>query len=117
LRFTGSGKLRYQEISDAAKRLRQFAKEENIPVLLLSSITEGAEKNPNKRPTLADLRGSGDLAFHADVAGMIHRERGEDGASIDPRTEIIVAKQRGGRTGIADATYNTETLLFEDPKR
>lgn len=118
LRFTGPGKLRYQEISDAAKRLRQFAKEENIPVLLLSSITEGQDKNPNKRPTLADLRGSGDLAFHADVAALIHRERGEDGASIDTRSELIVAKQRGGRTGVAYATYNTNTLLFEDlPRR
>ncbi len=114
LRFNGPGKLRYQEISDAAKRLRQFAKEENIPILLLSSITEGQEKNPNKRPTLADLRGSGDLAFHADVAALIHRERGEDGASIDKRTEIVVAKQRGGRTGVAYAAYNTNALLFEE---
>ena len=114
LRFTGPGKLRYQEISDAAKRLRQFAKEENIPVLLLSSITEGTDKNPNKRPTLADLRGSGDLAFHADVAALIHRERGEDGASIDVRSELVVAKQRGGRTGVAYASYNTNSLLFED---
>lgn len=117
LRFTGPGKLRYQEISDAAKRLRGFAKEENVPVLLLSSITEGQEKNPNKRPTLADLRGSGDLAFHADVAALIHRERGEDGASIDIRSEIVVAKQRGGRTGVAHATYNTGTLLFEDAQQ
>jgi replicative DNA helicase len=114
LKFTGPGKLRYQEISDAAKRLRQFAKEENIPVLLLSSLTEGQEKNPNKRPTLGDLRGSGDLAFHADVAALIHRERGEDGASIDIRTEIVVAKQRGGRTGVAYGSYNTDTLLFEE---
>jgi replicative DNA helicase len=114
LRFTGPGKLRYQEISDAAKRLREFAKTENIPVLLLSSITEAQDKNPNKRPTLADLRGSGDLAFHADVSALIHRERGEDGASIDRRSEIVVAKQRGGRTGVAYSAYNTSTLLFED---
>jgi replicative DNA helicase len=114
LRFTGPAKLRYMEISDAAKRLREFAKAENIPVLLLSSITEGQEKNPNKRPTMADLRGSGDLAFHADVAALIHRERGDDGASIDRHTELIVAKQRGGRTGVAKAAYNTSALLFED---
>lgn len=114
LRFTGPGKLRYQEISDAARKLRQFAKEENVPVLLLSSITESQDKNPNKRPTLADLRGSGDLAFHADVAVLIHRERGEDGASINPRSELVVAKQRGGRTGVAYAKYNSNTLLFEE---
>ena len=114
LRFTGEAKLRYQQISDAAHKLRQLAKEENIPVLMLSSITESGDKNPNKRPTLADLKGSGDLSFHADVAILIHRERGEDGASIDTRSELIVAKQRGGRTGAAYATYNTDTLLFED---
>ena len=116
LRFTGPGKLRYQEISDAAKKLRQFAKEENVPVLLLSSITEGQDKNPNKRPMLADLRGSGDLAFHADVAVLIHRERGDDGASIDTRSQLIVAKQRGGRTGVAYTNYNEGSLLFEDPQ-
>lgn len=114
LRFTGPGKLRHQEISDAAKRLREFAKSEDIPVLLLSSITESQDRSPNKRPTLGDLRGSGDLAFHADVAALIHRERGDDGASIDVRSEIVVAKQRGGRTGVAYARYNTDTLLFED---
>lgn len=113
-RFTGPAKVRYQEISDAAKKLRQFAKEEDVPVLLLSSITESQDKNPNRRPVLSDLRGSGDLAFHADVAILIHRERGEDGASIDPRAELVVAKQRGGRTGVAHANYNTDTLLFED---
>jgi replicative DNA helicase len=114
LRFTGPGKLRYQEISDAAAKCRSFAKQENVPFLMLSSITESNERNPNRRPTLADLRGSGDLAFHADVAALIHRERGEDGASIDTHTEFVVAKQRGGRTGVAFATYNTTTLLFED---
>ncbi len=116
LRFTGPGKLLYQEISDAAKKLRQFAKEENIPALMLSSITESDEKNPNKRPTLANLRGSGDLAFHADVAILIHRERGDDGASIDTHSELVVAKQRGGRTAATYATYNTDTLLFEDQR-
>jgi replicative DNA helicase len=114
LRFVGSGNLRYQEISDAAKKLRQFAKEENVPVLLLSSITEGQDKNPNKRPVLSDLRGSGDLAFHADAAVLIHRERGDDGASISTQAELVVAKQRGGRTGVAYARYNENSLLFED---
>lgn len=114
LRFIGPGKLRYQEISDAAQKLRQFAKEENIPVLLLSSVTEGQDKNPNKRPVLSDLRGSGDLSFHADVAILIHRDRGEDGATIDTKSELLVVKQRGGRLGVAYANYSTDTLLFED---
>jgi replicative DNA helicase len=116
LRFTGPATLRYQEISDASRKLREFAKVENVPVLMLSSITETGDKNQNRRPTLADLKGSGDLAFHADVAILIHRDRGEDGASIDTRTELVVAKQRGGRTGAAYATYNTDTLLFEDQR-
>jgi replicative DNA helicase len=116
LRFVGPAKLRYQEISDAAAKCRAFAKEEDVPFLMLSSITESNEKNPNKRPVLADLRGSGDLSFHADVAVLIHRERGEDGASIDTHSEMVVAKQRGGRTGVAYATYNTNSLLFEDSR-
>jgi len=114
LRFASAGTLRHQEISDAAKQIREFAKVEGVPVLMLSSITETSEKNPNKRPSMADLRGSGDLAFHADTAALIHRKRTNGGASIDVRTEIVVAKQRGGRTGVAHVRYNSSTLLFED---
>lgn len=114
LRFVQDQKLRYQELSDAAARMREFAKTENIPVMLLSSITETGDRNPNQRPTLANLRGSGDLGFHADAAILIHRERAEDGATILPDGELIVAKQRGGRTGVALTTYNTRSLLFDD---
>jgi replicative DNA helicase len=112
--FKEEGKLRHQEISDIGKKLRNFAKTEDIPVMLLSSLTETGDRNPNQRPTLASLRGSGDLAFHADVAILIHRERDEDGAAIKTDSELIVVKQRGGRTGVCYATYNTNSLLFED---
>jgi replicative DNA helicase len=114
LRFTQEGKLRYLELSDAAAKLREFAKVENIPVVLLSSLTETGDRDPNRRPTLASLRGSGDLGFHADVAVLIHRERAEDGATILDDGDLIVAKQRGGRTGVARVRYNTASLLFED---
>ncbi len=112
--FKEDGKMRHQEISDIGKKLRNFAKTEDIPVMLLSSLTEIGDRNPNQRPSLSSLRGSGDLAFHADVAILIHREREEDGAGIKTDSELIVVKQRGGRTGVCYATYNTNSLLFED---
>ena len=66
---------------------------------------------------LAFARGEGTgTPEPADLASVLEQVVGsvrKDGASIDLRSEIVVAKQRGGRTGVAYAKYNTSTLLFE----
>jgi replicative DNA helicase len=111
--FPGKPSERHIHVGDAMVKFGSLAKDENVPVVLISSITESGDKNPNREPVLADFRASGDIAYDTDVAIIVHRERLEDN-TIDPMTKLIVAKQRGGKLGKANALFNSNTILFED---
>jgi replicative DNA helicase len=113
INFPGSKQDRYMHVGDAAKRLAEFAKAEKCAALLLSSLTEKTGSGANIPPGLTDLRESGDIQYHAHKAYLIHRDR-DEASGILPATKLIVAKNRHGRTGVVDATFNTKSLLFED---
>lgn len=79
-------------IGEATRALKRLGKDLNVPVLLLAQLNrDGA----NRRPTLSDLRGSGDIEQDADVVLFLHRpdEQQRDGI------ELIVAKHRNGECG------------------
>jgi replicative DNA helicase len=50
---------RVQEISKITRNLKGFAKEFNIPIIVLSQLSRNVESRKNKRPILSDLRESG----------------------------------------------------------
>ena len=115
------GNLRdLERISAAAEFCKNLALEMEMPVLALAQLSRSVEARDNKRPMLSDLRGSGEIEQEADTVIFAYRDayylenmiKGErDGArKVDmfhqlERTrndlELIVAKQRGGRTGTA----------------
>jgi len=87
-------------IENAAKGLRDIAKELDIPVLLATQLNREVERRPDKRPTLHDLRQSGAVEQIARVVWFMYR-RGyyERGCEDDPDTQLIVAKATHGKTG------------------
>jgi replicative DNA helicase len=114
LRFSKKLEHRYLDVTNAAVSLAQLAKEEQVAILLLSSLTERSGKNRNDPPTLSDFRQSGDIAFEAHNALLIHRTVDEESQQISSDTAIIVAKARADRTGNVQAMFNVNTLLFEE---
>jgi replicative DNA helicase len=115
------GNLReLDRISACAEFCKNMALETELPMLALAQLSRGVESRDNKRPILSDLRGSGEIEQEADTVIFAYRDayylenqmKGEkDGSKrVDmfnqlERTrddlELIVAKQRGGRTGTA----------------
>lgn len=87
----------YGRIAQGAKTL---AKEFKCPVVLLAQLNRAAANRADKRPTMTDLRESGEIEQKADVILFVHRED-----YYDPKThlkglvEVIVAKGRNIRTG------------------
>ena len=63
-----------QDLGAIANELKNIARDFAIPVIALCQMNREAEKRDNKRPTLADIRQSGEIAQAADVICGIYRE-------------------------------------------
>ncbi len=105
---------RVYEIAEITAGLKDIAKRFGACVVLLAQLNRGVESREDKRPTLADLRESGDLENDADVVLLLYREAyylRRDIRSADPEQavslehkleqvqhelEIIAAKNRNG---------------------
>ncbi|WP_322997483.1 replicative DNA helicase [Castellaniella sp.] len=70
-RYSGDSVSELTEISGALKGL---AKDLGVAVLVLCQLNRDSQKREDKRPQLADLRGSGALEQDADVVIFLHRE-------------------------------------------
>lgn len=115
IQLAGSGEgnfNREQEISHISRTCKLIAQELDICVVALSQLNREVEKRPNKRPTLSDLRESGSIEQDADIVGFIYRPEmygileDEEGNSTKNCAEFILAKHRGGQTGIINFKFN-----------
>lgn len=107
------GRSREQEVAHASRALKALAKDLGAPVLVLAQLNRDLEKREQKRPQLSDLRESGSLEQDADVVLLLHREE-----MHNPQTErrgeadIIVAKARAGRRGVATVGWQGNRTRF-----
>jgi replicative DNA helicase len=102
------------ETGEISGQLKKLAKDLNVAIMALSQLNRANEGRDNKRPSLADLRNSGDLEQDADIVCFAYREayyleraKYDDGsheelerrqALSDCRNamELVIAKNRNG---------------------
>lgn len=108
---------REQVVAGFTRSLKGLAMELQIPVVALSQLNRGGESRggPDKRPKLSDLRESGAIEQDADNVVLIYREKKAAEGPEDKvlPTELIVAKQRRGRTGVARVGFHGDYVRFE----
>ncbi|MBM7702319.1 replicative DNA helicase [Metabacillus iocasae] len=104
-------------IGSITKKLKEFAREYNVPIVLLSQLNRGVEQRQDKRPHLSDIRDSGDIEQDADVVAFLYRDDyyNRDSDHKD-ETELIVSKQRNGPVGTIHMTFKKEYGQFFDRK-
>lgn len=129
-RMPWSDRLRTEQeaLTHAVKGCKSMATELQVPVVLLCQLSREVDKRDNKRPVLADLRGSGMIEAEADQVLMLYRggyygavqapvtpdndkrrprysvteeaDRRAAAAVAEDEGEIIIAKNRHGRSPV-----------------
>lgn len=100
------GTNREQQISTISRRLKRLALDVQVPVIAGSQLNRDSLKRG--KPTLADLRESGSIEQDSDIVLLLHPS--EDGTE----TQLIVAKNRAGSTGVVQLTLHGAEYRFED---
>ena len=110
---------RVQEMSFICKSLKALAKEIDCPVLASSQLSRAVEQRQDKRPQLSDLRDSGNIEEDADVVAFIYRDEyyNPDSTERPNITEINVAKNRNGYTGVVDLYWKSRETRFYNLQR
>ena len=114
------GRSREQEVSHVARALKNIAKELDITVIALSQLSRNVSKRETGRPTLADLRESGEIEQAADVVTFVYRPEyygikvDNSGNSVEGLAEIIFAKGRNIGIGSRHLRFVDYLTKFEE---
>jgi replicative DNA helicase len=117
---TGSKGTREQEVSKVARALKNLAKELNITIVALSQLNRGVGFRAESKPTLSDLRESGEIEQAADVVALVYRpeyygiNQDENGESTQGKAQIIFAKGRNIGVGTVTLNFISELTKFKE---
>lgn len=105
---------RVQEVSEISRGLKALAGDLDVPILALSQLSRSVEMRADKRPQLSDLRESGSIEQDADIVMFLYREEYYNRDETDNQNiaELIVAKNRNGKTGSVSLRFESEYVLF-----
>jgi replicative DNA helicase len=105
---------REQQVARMSRSIKILSKSLDVPILLLCQLNREVEKRPDRRPRLGDLRESGSIEQDCDVCLLIHRPEFYDPQDRPGEAEIIVAKNRSGKTGSIWLQWSGETTTFRE---
>jgi replicative DNA helicase len=118
LKINGNYQNRTLEIGAICQELKDMAVEYKIPVVLLCQLSRGVEGQQDKRPTLKDLRDSGEIEQIADVVAFIYREdyyhKHDQNYQNTDITEILIDKNRQGDLGTILLKFQSANNRFVD---
>ena len=113
--MTGKGDNRAQEVGSISRGLKALAKELRVPIIALAQLNRGTENRTDRRPTLSDLRDSGEIEQDADIVAMLHRESMyRDAPEWAGLAELLIRKNRNGPTGECVLELDGPLMQFRD---
>lgn len=108
----------YERVTEICQELRLISLEQNCTIILVSQLNrQAASSDSPKEPRMTELKDSGELEQSATGVILLHSDdyynsNQEETSKID----VIIAKNRNGRTGKTELYYNKKTQKFEDRK-
>lgn len=115
----GNTDNRTREVGVISRGLKSLAKELDVAVIALSSLSRKVESRDDKRPIMSDLRESGDIESDADLVTFLYRpmyyaDQDQKEGLTDEDCEFIVSKNRNGPIGTARLTFFNTKATFDD---
>lgn len=112
---------REQEMSSISRELKSLAKECQVPIVAISSLSRQLSNrqntNSNSRPQISDLRDSGSIEFESDVILLLY-PRDFPGLACDDfdrnKITLIIAKNRDGECCDIDLKYDWRELRISE---
>lgn len=120
-------------IGETTRSLKALARELNVPILCLCQLSRASEKRTDRTPMLTDLRDSGSIEQDADQVMFIYRpkyqnvgEMRKEAASNEDdsgplarceETQVVMAKNRSGKTGIVYLNFLMNISRFIETDR
>ncbi len=109
---------KHEQVGDIAMRLKELARELDIPVVALAQVSRKVEERGGERgarPEMGDIKDSGTIEQEADMIMTIYRDEVYNPGSPDGGTaEIDFKKNRHGGTGMIRAKWIAPTMRFVD---
>ncbi|QDY23209.1 replicative DNA helicase (plasmid) [Clostridium botulinum] len=112
---TNKNDSKNNQIAEITRQAKIIAKDLDVAVILLSQLSREVEKRVDKRPILSDLRDSGAIEQDADLIMFVYRDEYYDNETEDKGImEVIIGKQRNGKTGTLKYAYKPEYQLIAE---
>lgn len=110
---------RNEELSEITRALKRLAMELDIPIVAASQLSRDSMRG-GQRPRLHHLLASGSLEANGNMVIFIHDPEPEvedtDVFGNGPK-ELIVGKNRNGKTGVVPVVWIGERMMFGDLAR
>ena len=102
----------YEQATEVAKQLRQMCLEYDCTIISASQLNRGAYMS--ERPTLSQLKDSGELENSASKVILLYRNESDDGKNPIGQVNIDIVKNRDGVTGYVEMEYNKQKQIFKE---
>lgn len=114
-RLRANANSKREEVGIIAMRLKEIARELDIPVVAGAQVVRSIEQRADKRPMISDLKEAGALEEEADVIYLLYRDEVYNSNTEDKNTaEIDIGKNRHGPDGMVKVIWQGQYLRFED---
>lgn len=106
-------KDRIRELEEISNGLADLAEDLQIPIILLAQLSRACDARKDKRPVLSDLKDCGAIEQDADIVAFVFREEYYEPKDENRgKTELILAKNRDGKTGTVPLLFKGDYQSF-----
>jgi len=115
----GKAESRYHEVTKISNDVKRIVMSHRIPCIGLAQLSRDVGRS-GKRPSLPDLKESGEIEQDASIVGFLHRPEyygelvDEEGNDMEGLGEFIIAKNRDGAIGINQMEVKLATSEWND---